>query len=103
MGWALDGGEDIGGEFANDDYWADYMDRIEEDRCRREKNLKGKYLIVCKAPSNGRLLYLQDRRISKRGFWTKFKNNALGFSSKSGAEKVCSKLKYNNPSVILNK
>ena len=103
MGWALDGGEDIGGDMAYSDYLANRRYEINEDRYEREHKLKGKYLIICSAPSNGYNLYLQDRNISRNGFWTKFKSNALGFDTEAGANKICKSIMFNNPRVICNK
>lgn len=100
MGWALDGGEDIGGDMATRDYLAEVKAEIECNREQREYKLRNRYLVVCDAPSNGHLLYLQDRSISKRGFWTRYKSNAYGFDTKSGAETTAKRFRYNNTRVI---
>lgn len=96
MGWALDGGEDVGGDLATSDFLAEKLSKLYTDRERREIALQGKFIIVCNSQYNGKKLYYQDRNISKRGFWTRYKNNAFGFESKKAAEYCCRKLRYNN-------
>lgn len=72
---------------------------IKEDREMRLNALKGKYIIV----SNGKkgLIYLQDKRISKDHYWTKFLSNAISFNNKESAQFEVLKLKYNKPRIAL--
>lgn len=90
---------DIGGEWAMYDFLLEERADIAEDRERRLNTLKGKYIIV----SNGKkgLIYLQDKRISKDHYWTKFLSNAISFKDKKSAQFEVSKLKFNNPCIAL--
>lgn len=101
--WMDDGGDYV--EWDEEEY-DDYEDAEEFEllltRKMREGKLHGKYLITTKSKHNGKVLYLQDRNISTNGWWTYFKSNALGFDTKHGAEKIASKIKYNNPRVVYN-
>ena len=101
MSWLEDGGEDTGEYLAMMDLYDKRKTEILESRFKRKRNLKGKYVIVCDSQYNGKLLYLQDRNISTKGFWTKYKENAVGFVSKSRAENYCKKFKFNNARVQL--
>lgn len=95
MGYGMDG-EDWAGHMAQDDFKAEHICRIHEDRRSRLKMLKGKYVITCKGIKSGKKYYLQDRNISKKGWWTQYLSNAFGYTSKAGAEKKCNELKHNN-------
>lgn len=90
---------DIGGDWALHDFLMEEREDIQEDRDRRLNALKGKYIIV----SDGKkgLVYLQDRRISKDHYWTKFLSNAISFSNKESALYEVGKLKYNNPRIAM--
>lgn len=90
---------DIGGEFAKYDYLLEVRADLEEDRSRRLKNIKGKYVVIC--DGKNKLLYLQDRRISKNHYWTQYIANAITFSDLNSAKTECLKLKFNNPRVAL--
>ncbi len=70
------------------------LDALRKDRLVR---LTGKYVITCK--KDGKTLYLQDQRISNKGYWTQFKANARAFSLKETAERVMNTLRYNNPKI----
>lgn len=72
---------------------------IEEDRNNRMYALIGKYIISCDGKKDK--IYLQDKRISNKKYWTKFLNNAIGFSTKEGALQEVKKFKYNHPMVNL--
>ena len=96
--------------YEEDKFYADlYFPTLDDYRECRERvleqmikqrlvNQKGKYLIS--ANKNGKILYLQDRRISTGGYWTQFKANARVFTDKRVAEKLANSFKYNNPKVI---
>lgn len=90
---------DIGGELALYDYLIEVRADLDEDRNRRLNALKGKYIIVCDGKKKP--VYLQDRRISKKHYWTKFIANAISFSDLNSAKIECSKFKFNNPRVAL--
>ncbi|UNA01669.1 hypothetical protein MG295_00252 [Bacillus phage vB_BcgM] len=102
MGWALDGGEDIGGQFADRDMWAEEMTRItgiKEDRKNRIKKLSGQFVIITDGKSSKKVVYFQNPNISKGGYWTQFLSNALGFKTLKEANNIKKGFKYNNPRV----
>lgn len=104
--------EDEGGFYADMDYEAHLqtvMSDEEYEKYERNQKLnflrqqrllrqKGKFLI--QANKKGKTIYLQDRRISKGGYWTQFKANARVFCAKDEAETFAKKFKYNNPKVV---
>lgn len=85
----------------------DYLDCEHEEeslyfqRRRREEELIGKYLIVCKGYKSKKQLYLQDRSISTSCWWTYFLSNAIGFDNLESAKKYCSKYKHNSTKVVI--
>lgn len=91
------------------DYWPELFEDEEVEEIERQRQLnrirskrlnnqKGKYIIVGNAYNCS--IYLQDRRISKNGYWTKYKANARTFNTKEEAEKVVAYFKYNEPKVV---
>ena len=122
MSWDEYYDDDEGGHFAEMDFEAEMCDEydgecencelrmtcasstylkektLEGMRKKRLKDQKGMYLITCN--KGGKTLYLQDQRISNKGFWTQFKSNAKVFILKETAEKVVSTLHYNDPKVV---
>lgn len=75
------------------------ISEILDDRDRRLNSLVGKYVIVDKGSSSKTIVYLQDRSISKGGWWTNFLSNAIGYVSTSAALAKASSLRYGNPKV----
>lgn len=63
------------------------------------RNQKG-FLIICDSPYDGHTIYYQDRKKSKKGFWTNYKDNALVFHDRILADQTAAKLHYNNPRII---
>lgn len=95
---------DIGGEMHDYDMWMAQQEEliwIKEDRQNRLRNLAGKYVVVTKGRSSGRQVFLQDQRISDKGYWTQFLSNAYGFIDQSSAEQYRKKFKFNNPKVAI--
>ena len=84
----------------NDDEYEEHIKNVKLDLIRKQRllNQKGKYLIQAK--KNGKVIYLQDLRISQGGYWTQFKANARVFTDRKKAEKLASTFKYNSPKVI---
>lgn len=104
MGWATDGGEDIGGQMADHDAWLELQEElagIKEDRSRRVRSLAGKYIVAAKGKSSGDITFYQDRKVSSGGYWTKYLSNALGFESLSKAKLHARGFKYGNPKVAI--
>ncbi|MGG4434505.1 hypothetical protein AAXE64_08085 [Priestia megaterium] len=104
MGWALDGGEDIGGQMADHEHWLDMQERlcgIKDDRKRRVRELSGKFVVATTGRSSGKLVFYQDRKVSKGGCWTQFLSNAFGFSSLEDARLHAKGFKYGNPRVAV--
>lgn len=102
MGWALDGGEDIGGQMADHDMWLEEMARIsdiKEDRKRRMKALSGKFIVSTTGHSSGRPVFIQDRRINEGGYWTQYLSNAVGYADLEKAKSVANGFKYGNPKI----
>lgn len=66
----------------------------------RPRDLQGKYVITTIGVASGKPVYLQDRNISRGGFWTQYLDNALAFDHRKGALKVAANFKYGNPDVI---
>lgn len=92
-------GEDEGSILADMGWDADR--ELEMSRAKWISDMKGKFVIISASrlsPSD-RLFY-QDRNISRKGFWTKFIANARVFNTEKEAEKVCSRLRYNNQEVV---
>nr|BDD45844.1 hypothetical protein 4 [Bacillaceae bacterium] len=103
MGWALDDGEDIGGQFADHEHWMDMqleLAGIKEDRKRRVRELAGKFVVATKGRSSDKITFYQDRRVSKGGYWTQYLSNALGFTT-LGEAKTAGGFKYGNPRVAI--
>lgn len=104
--------EDEGGFYADMDYEAhlqmtmteeEYEKHIRSEKLDALRNLrllnqKGKFLIQAK--KNGKVIYLQDQKISKGGYWTQFKSNARVFTDKVEAQNLAKTFKYNNPIVV---
>lgn len=84
----------------DDDEYEDYIRSEKLDLLRKQRlvNQKGKFII--QANKNGKVIYLQDQRISKSGYWTQFKSNARVFIDKNKAQSIVDGLKYNNPRVV---
>ncbi|MED1301735.1 hypothetical protein BK704_20765 [[Bacillus thuringiensis] serovar konkukian] len=104
MGWALDGGEDIGGQMADRDLWIEEMERIagiKDDRKLRVKLLSGKYVVATTGKSSGKTVFFQDRKINKGGYWTQYLSNALGFKDLNSAIQIAKGFKYGNPRVAI--
>lgn len=104
MGWVLDGGEDIGGQMADRDLWIEAMERIagiKEDRKLRVKLLSGKYVLTTIGKSSNKIVFFQDQKISKGGYWTQYLSNAFGFSDLSKAIQMAKGFKYGNPRVAI--
>lgn len=104
MGWALDGGEDIGGQLADAEFLADQqvrLDYIKDDRKRRVRELAGQFVLVTDGRSSGKLVFYQDLRISKGGYWTQYLSNALGFKDLKEAQQVAERFKYGNPRIAI--
>ncbi|MCU7667690.1 hypothetical protein [Bacillus thuringiensis] len=104
MGWALDGGEDIGGQMADRDLWIEEMERItgiKADRKRRVKLLSGKYVVATTGKSSGHIVFFQDQKVNKGGYWTRFLSNALGFNDLSTAVQLAKGFKFGNPRVAI--
>lgn len=93
--------EDYFDEFnhSTDDLYTMYD--IKEDRKRRISNLIGKYIVVCDGKSSKKQVYLQDREVSRGGYWTQFLSNAKGFKTKTEALRNKDSFKYGNPRVYL--
>jgi hypothetical protein len=91
--------EDIGGDLAMQDYLIEVRADLAQERAERKYKLIGKYIIA--SDGKKRQLYLQDRRISKDSFWTKYLENAISFNNKQSALAESKKLKYNKPRVYL--
>lgn len=88
--------EDIGVE----DLGLDFEEVLDSVRELRLYNLIGRFVIICDSRyDKGKVLFLQDRTISKRR-WTLFSSNALGFKSLDKAQDVCCRFQYNNPRVM---
>lgn len=90
--------EDIDRDEIIDDMDAD-MELLEEMRAERLKQLRGTYVITCLSPYTGKILYYQDRSISRKSFWTEFLSNAFGFRSPIAAHAYCKRMRYNKPNV----
>lgn len=70
-------------------------------RTERIMALQGKYVIISDSSKNkGQIVYLQDRNLSTKGFWTAFLANAKGYETEEEAMIMLRKLKYNNPRIM---
>lgn len=104
MGWALDGGEDIGGQLADHDIWLDeiaVITGIKEDRKRRVRELSGKYVVSTTGRSSGKTVFFQNQNINRGGYWTQYLSNALGFNDLNEAMMIAKGFKYGNPRVAI--
>jgi hypothetical protein len=73
----------------------DYIDA--KGRCFKKEDI-GKYVIVQNSRHNKKvmpIMYLVDRRITKRWWWSPDSHYAMIFDDKSSAERMLSKYKYN--------
>lgn len=76
-------------------------DYLKMQRTERIMNLMGKCVIIAESTKNpGEVIYIQDQKLSRKGFWTKFMANARGFETAEEAGQVIAKLKYNNPRIM---
>lgn len=75
--------------------------QIKVNKKRRVKELSGKYVIACDSQSGGKEVFLQDKIISRGGYWTKFLSNAVGFTNLNQAESKRNSFKYGNPKIYL--
>ena len=71
------------------------------DRKRRHEELIGKYIVVADGVSSKKLVYYQDPRYSRGGYWTEFITNARTYQTISQAERDMASIKLNNPRVGL--
>ncbi|PFA75837.1 hypothetical protein [Bacillus cereus] len=104
MGWALDGGEDIGGQMADRDLWIEEMARIagiKEDRKLRVKSLSGRYVVATTGKSSNKIVFFQNQKVSKGGYWTQYLSNAFGFDDLAKAIQIAKGFKYGNPRVAI--
>lgn len=65
MGWATDGGEDVGGQAFDYYEWLDLQEElayIKEDRKDRVRKLAGKYIVCVKGKSSGKRLSIKIER-----------------------------------------
>lgn len=76
-------------------------DYLIEQRTQRIMNLMGKCVIIAESTTKpGQVTYLQDQKLSSKGFWTKFLANARGFETEEEANRIIAKLKFNNPRIL---
>lgn len=76
-------------------------DYLKTQRTKRIMNLIGKCVIIAESTKNpGEVIYIQDQKLSQKGFWTKFMANARGFDTAEDANLIIKKLKYNNPRIM---
>ena len=72
---------------------------LTERECRLNA-LINKYVIVCKGIKTKKKVYLQDRKVSKGGWWTNYLSNAIGYVSLKAAKEKCKSFKHNSPKVM---
>lgn len=77
------------------------MSNFDEINRERLNALVGKYVIRTTSPRTGNYLYLQDRDISDRGYWTYFLSNAIGFVSMKIALQQLSRFTHNDPTLCV--
>ena len=68
---------------------------------QREKDIIGKYIIKSKGIDLSRIIYLQDRNISNRGYWTNYISNARYWDNKEDATEECNNYKLGYPEVVI--
>lgn len=92
---------DLGiGDMVNEEFEEERIIEILDDRERRKIKLIGKYVIACDGHKSKKICFLQNKKISNKGYWTNFLSNALGFNKLTDAEFKLKNLKYNNPRII---
>lgn len=74
---------------------------IVADRKLRHEALIGKHIILANSVSGNKIIYFQDPRISRGGFWTEFITNAKTFQTIAQAEREMAPIKLNNPRIGL--
>ena len=72
---------------------------IKQDRKRRMRELVGRYVVSCDGKSSGKRVFLQDRNVSKGGYWTQYLSNAVGFKDLAIANKNKNLFKYGQPRI----
>lgn len=75
---------------------SDYVDA--KGRCFRKEDI-GKYVVVQNSRRNKKVMpkmFLADRRMTSRFWWTPDSSYAMVFEKKSAAEFQASRYKYNN-------
>lgn len=90
---------DQGGDQFDIDY-ANNQDTA-ESKIERMNRLAGRYVIAQIGKSSGHMTFLQDRRVSTGGYWTRFLSNAQGFDTINAAKRATNHLRYGNPRVAL--
>lgn len=68
---------------------------------QREKDIVGKYIIQARMINLKRIIYLQDRNISNRGYWTNYISNARYWDNKEDAIEECKNYKFGHPEVVI--
>lgn len=94
-----------------DDVWSGREPYTEKERaeyirkrsnCFRRSDV-GKYVIRASSRYNRGVMpfmYLVDRKLSSSMWWSPYSRLAVVFDKRNVAERVCSKLKHNRPSVV---
>lgn len=72
-----------------------------EERETMGRSLIGKYVIVCDGVSSKKQVYLQDRSISKGGYWTQYISNARSFETVEQTKRCIRSIRYNAPRIAL--
>lgn len=70
-------------------------------RIERMNQLKGRYVIAMPGKASGHMTFLQDRRVSTGGYWTRYLSNARGFDTVEHANNTMRNLKYGTPRIAL--
>lgn len=100
MGYGMDE-EDIGGAFADMDYQIEFDERMEEIRRKRISLMDEKYVIISKGYKSHKLIFLQNRCLSTKRWWSYYLSDTIAFDNLDACIKVKDKLKFGNPKVML--
>lgn len=88
-----------GGDYVFEESYNENTYDIIQEKAERLRKLRGKFAIIANSKS-GKIMYLQDRKLSNERWWTYFLDCAVGFTSHEMCLEYLKKYRYNKPRVI---
>jgi len=76
------------------------IESIVDEKLKRLRNLRGKYVITTIGRDSGELVYLQNRRLSNARWWTYYLDSAVGFNTEEVGKHYLKRYKHNSPRLV---